>query len=154
MARVFPDGAYESWTQCRSLLAYAKSVLNSMSDIEGENQLNTATLLSNCGLFLSGQGAYEETEAMHRQALGAQERVLGREHPDTLGSISDLGDALFKQGKYEEAKAMHRRAQTVEFSSLMRQGLLPRKMFSTPHPLLRLSKGHYGSGETHDRDVD
>jgi hypothetical protein len=94
MARVFPDGAYESWTQCRSLLAHAKSVLNSMSDIEGEDQLNTATLLSNCRLFLSGQGAYEEAEAMYRRALEAREKVLGHEHLDTLIIVDNLGLVL------------------------------------------------------------
>ncbi|CAP91131.1 Pc13g00620 [Penicillium rubens Wisconsin 54-1255] len=110
MARVFPDGEYESWTQCRSLLAHAKSVLNSIYDVEGEDRLNTATLLSNCGWFLNLQGAYEEAELMHRRALEAREKVLGREHPSTLISVNNLGLVLSKQGQYDEAEAMHRRA--------------------------------------------
>ncbi|KUM55983.1 hypothetical protein ACN42_g11249, partial [Penicillium freii] len=110
LARVFPDGNYESWTTCRSLLAHAKSVLNSICDLEGEDRLNTATLLSNCGWFLDLQGAYKEAEAMYRQALEAREKVFGREHPDTLGCVSNLGSVLGRQGKYEEAEAMHRRA--------------------------------------------
>ena len=81
MARVFPDGNYESWTQCRSLLAHAKSVLKSIYDVDDKDRLNTATLSSNCGWFLDLQGAYEEAEAMHRRALEAREKVLGREHP-------------------------------------------------------------------------
>jgi tetratricopeptide (TPR) repeat protein len=110
MARAFPDGNYESWTQCRSLLAHANSVLQSICDGDDEDRLNAATLLSNCGWFLDLQGVYEEAEVMHRRALGAREKVLGSEHPDTLISVSHLGLVLSSQGKYDEAEAMHRRA--------------------------------------------
>lgn len=110
MARTFPDGNYESWTQCQSLLAHAKSVLKSLDYVNDEDRLNAATILSNCGWFLDLQGAYGEAEAMHRQALEARERVLGREHPDMLTSVSNLGSVLDSQGKYEEAEAMHGRA--------------------------------------------
>ncbi|CAG7941474.1 unnamed protein product [Penicillium salamii] len=110
MTRVFPDGEYESWTQCRSLLAHAQSVLQSICDVDDEDRLNAATLLSNCGWFLDLQGVYEEAELMHRQALEARQKVLGREHPDTLTSVSNLGSVLSSQGKYDEAEAMHRRA--------------------------------------------
>ncbi|KAF3002783.1 hypothetical protein E8E15_001031, partial [Penicillium rubens] len=110
MARVFPDGEYESWSQCRSLLAHANSVLQSICDVDDKDRLNAAALLSNCGWFLDLQGVYEEAEAMHRRALEAREKVLGREHPDTLTSVSNLGLVLSSQGKYDEAEAMHRRA--------------------------------------------
>ncbi|KAJ5963042.1 hypothetical protein N7501_007983 [Penicillium viridicatum] len=110
MSRVFPDGDYKNWTQCRSLLAHAKSVLHTIDHVEGEDRLNTATLLSNCGWFLDLQGSYEEAESMHRRALEARENVLGREHPDTLTSINNLGHVRSNQGKYEGAEAIHRRA--------------------------------------------
>ncbi|KAJ5904758.1 uncharacterized protein N7473_001674 [Penicillium subrubescens] len=110
MARVFPDGNYESWTQCRTLLAHAKSVLKSVCDIDDEDVLNAATLSSNCGWFLNLQGVHTEAESMHRWGLATREKVLGREHPDTLTSVSYLGLVLRRQGKYEEAEAMHRRA--------------------------------------------
>lgn len=38
MVRAFPDGNYENWTQCRTLLAHAKSVLNSICDVDDENR--------------------------------------------------------------------------------------------------------------------
>ncbi|OQD94930.1 hypothetical protein PENSOL_c023G10428 [Penicillium solitum] len=110
MARAFPNGDFESWTQCRSLLAHAKSVLKSIYDVEDEDQLNVATLSSKCGWFLDLQGAYEEAEAMHRRALEGYKKVLGREHPDTLTSVDKLGLVLSRQGKFEEAEALHRRA--------------------------------------------
>jgi tetratricopeptide (TPR) repeat protein len=110
MARMFPDGKYETWTQCRSLLAHAKSVLKSIYDVDDEDLLNVATLSSNCGWFLDLQGVHEEAGSMHRRALKAREKVLGREHPSTLTSVDNLGLVLSSQGKYEEAEAMHRRA--------------------------------------------
>ena len=51
-----------------------------------------------------------EAEAMHRRALEAREKLLGREHPQTLASVNNLGNALSRQVKYDEAEAMHRRA--------------------------------------------
>ncbi|CAI7622745.1 unnamed protein product [Penicillium pancosmium] len=110
MAREFPDGNYESWTQCRSLLAHAKSVLQSLRDVDDEDRLHAATLLANCGWFLHLQGGYKEAEAMYRRALEAREKVLSREHPDMLTSVSNLGNVLDRQGKYEEAEVMRRRA--------------------------------------------
>jgi tetratricopeptide (TPR) repeat protein len=121
MARVFPGGEYESWSQCRSLLAHANSVLQSICDVDDEDRLNAATLLSNCGWFLHLQGVYEEAELMHRRALEARENALGREHPDTLTSVSDLGLVLSSQGKYDEAEAMHRRALEARENALGRE---------------------------------
>jgi Tfp pilus assembly protein PilF len=108
MARVFPDSEYENWTQCRSLLAHAKSVLKYINEVDDEDRLNAASLSSNCGWFLEFQGAYEEAGSMHQRALETREKVLGREHPDTLTSVNNLGSALDSQGKFDEAEKMHR----------------------------------------------
>lgn len=62
---------------------------------------DTLTSIDNLGLVLSGQGKYEDAEAMYRQALTDREKVLGPEHPDTLTSVNDLGLVLPSQGNYE-----------------------------------------------------
>lgn len=49
MARVFPDGNYEHWTQCRTQFAHAKSVLTSINEADDDDRLNAATLSTNCG---------------------------------------------------------------------------------------------------------
>jgi tetratricopeptide (TPR) repeat protein len=108
MARVFLDGKYENWTQCRSLLAHAKSVLKSTCDVDDEDRLNAAALSTNCGWFLDTQGVSEEAEGM--RALEAAEKVLGRHRLETLSCVSNLGNALFNQGKYKEAETIQRRA--------------------------------------------
>ncbi|KAJ5630438.1 uncharacterized protein N7484_010538 [Penicillium longicatenatum] len=110
MAQIFPNGKYESWTECQRLLPHAKDVMKSNYDIDDEDQLNATTLSSNCEGFLDCQGAYEEAESMHQWALEVRDKVLGCEHPDTLASVSNLGLVLNRQGRYEEAERVHRRA--------------------------------------------
>ena len=47
---------------------------------------------------------------MARQALAAQQRVLGPEHPDTLDSMANLSIGLLTLGQHEEAADMARQA--------------------------------------------
>ena len=54
---------------------------------------------------LSVQGKYPEAEALQRQVLEAQERVLGPDHPHTLTTKSHLATSLSRQGKHPEAEA-------------------------------------------------
>jgi hypothetical protein len=44
---------------------------------------------------------YEQAEEMHRQILGLQKTLLGKEHPSTLGSMNNLG-------MYEQVEEIHR----------------------------------------------
>ena len=54
------------------------------------------------------QGKYAEAEAMYRQTLQLQEKVLGKYHLDILMSIEDIALLLRQQGKHAEAEAMYR----------------------------------------------
>jgi hypothetical protein len=45
------------------------------------------------------QGKLLQADALHKQTLDIQRRVLGTEHPDTLQSISGLAGSYFFQGK-------------------------------------------------------
>jgi hypothetical protein len=109
MAQMFPNGEYESWTECQRLLPHAKEVVKSVSD-KHEDRLQVATMSFNCGGYLFHRRTYEEAEAMQRLALDTRGNVLGCEHPDTLTSVSNLGNVLSNQEKYEEGEALHRRA--------------------------------------------
>jgi Tfp pilus assembly protein PilF len=134
MAQVFPNGQYESWTECQRLLPHAKEVMKSISDAHEEDRLYVATISFNCGWYLLLQGAYEEAEMMYRRALEAQGKVLGFEHPNTLISVNDLGLVLSNQGKYEEAEAMHRRALEAQ-----------EKVLGREHPHTLTSVGNLGT---------
>ena len=49
-----------------------------------------------------------EAEALHRETLGIQTRVLGPEHPNTAKSMYGVAIALRNQERYAEAEALHR----------------------------------------------
>ncbi|KAJ5366060.1 hypothetical protein N7541_000001 [Penicillium brevicompactum] len=127
MAQMFPDGQYESWTECQKLLPHAKEVMKSTSDEHEEDRLHAATISVNCGRYLLLRGTYEEADSMQRWALDAREKVLGREHPDTLTSVNNLGSVLDSQGKYEEAEAMHRWALEAREECLTGKGNMKRR---------------------------
>ena len=55
------------------------------------------------GLYYD-QGRYKEAEALQRETLEIQKRVLGPEHPDTRMAIYNLGCTAALQG--ERSKAM------------------------------------------------
>jgi hypothetical protein len=55
---------------------------------------------------------------MHRWALEARGKVLGRKHPEDLTSVNNLGLVLDNRGKHQEAETMHRRALGVREMTL------------------------------------
>ena len=59
-------------------------------------------------LLLSDQGKLGEAEPLYREALSAQRRTLGDEHPDTLISIFNSAQLLWAQGKRAEALELFR----------------------------------------------
>ncbi|CAG7947031.1 unnamed protein product [Penicillium salamii] len=154
MVRAFPDGMYGNWAKFHSLLAHARSVLKAINDGDDEDRLNAATLSSNCGCFLGLQGSYKEAESMHRRALEAREKVLGREHPSTLTSVSNLGLVLDSQRKYDEAESMHRWALEA------REKMLGHEHADTPTSVSKLglvlsNQGKYEEAEAmYRRDLE
>jgi eukaryotic-like serine/threonine-protein kinase len=50
------------------------------------------------------QGRYAQAEALFKQTLEIQRRVLGPEHPDTLDSLSEIASMYQRQGKYAMAE--------------------------------------------------
>jgi tetratricopeptide (TPR) repeat protein len=60
------------------------------------------------------QGNYTEAEALQRQTLQVQRRVLGPEHPDTLNSMSRLTIDLNQQSRYAEAEQLDREALEIQ----------------------------------------
>jgi hypothetical protein len=46
----------------------------------------------------------EQAEETHRQALGLQETVVGKEHPDTLTSMANLARVLIRRASTSRRK--------------------------------------------------
>lgn len=55
---------------------------------------------------MSSMGNQVEAEALMREALSQQTRLLGADHPSTLNSASNLAVFLIRNGKAPEAEAM------------------------------------------------
>ncbi|KAJ5600860.1 hypothetical protein N7450_001927 [Penicillium hetheringtonii] len=109
MAQIFPDGQYESWTECKRLLPHAKEVVKSKSSDSKEDRLYTATISFNCGWFLMLRGEYREAHTSQEYALKTREELLGFEHPETLTSASNFANVFHRQGQYKKAEEIHRR---------------------------------------------
>lgn len=56
------------------------------------------------------QGQYETAEAIHRQTLVREEKVLRKEHPDTLASVYCLAHLLSRRNEHDESTARYKRA--------------------------------------------
>jgi hypothetical protein len=54
----------------------------------------TLTSMNKLAEVLNCQAKYDEAEKMHRQALGLEEAVLGKEYPSTLASMNNLTEVL------------------------------------------------------------
>jgi tetratricopeptide (TPR) repeat protein len=114
MARAFPNGEPETWTDCQVLLPHSKEVLRyALSDEDKDEVLYQASVARKALWYLYRRGEYAAAEQIGRAAVEAMEKVLGPEHPDTLASVSNLGSMLEGLGKYKEAEAMHRRTLEV-----------------------------------------
>jgi tetratricopeptide (TPR) repeat protein len=57
---------------------------------------------------LADQHRYDQAEAIYRDAIAIQTRVLGADHPETLMTQVALGYAMSAQGRFADAEALYR----------------------------------------------
>jgi hypothetical protein len=79
--------------------------------VRGPEHPNTLTTKVNLAGSLSGQGKYPEAEALLRQVLEAEERVLGPEHRHTLTTKDNLARSLVWQGKHPSTEGVREEGQ-------------------------------------------
>ena len=78
----------------------------------GPEHPDTLASWSNLAAVYNNQGKYAQAEALYRQSLEINRRVLGPEHPGTLASMNNLAGVYNNQGKYAQAEALY--SQTLE----------------------------------------
>ena len=114
--------AWEGWYTCGTCGQYftgvmhmglAKTWWRRVRDLPQENMERLAAYNS-LGTALLEDGKYARAEAMFRELLSTQRRVLGAEHPDTLMFGEKLAGSLNAQGKYTDAEAMLREVLPVQ----------------------------------------
>ena len=113
--------AWEGWYTCGTCGQYftgvmhmglAKTWWRRVRDLPQENMERLAAYNS-LGTALLEDGKYARAEAMFRELLSTQRRVLGSEHEQTLVSSNNLALTLSSQGKHTEAEAIHREVLAV-----------------------------------------
>ena len=70
--------------------------------------------MGNLRFVLDNKGKLDESELLHRRALGIREETFGPKHPQTLGFVNNLGRVLRLQKQLEEAEFLLRRASLVQ----------------------------------------
>jgi serine/threonine-protein kinase len=97
------------------------------SRISLTNTLSGCSAWSGCGSDLTARAA--EVEALERETLGIQTRVLGPQHPDTLKSRMNLAVTIASQGRKAEAEAFGRETLGIQT-----------RVLGPEHPATLLSK--------------
>ena len=106
VADAFPNGRFEVWTTCESLLPHAQTVIQ----YGGTNRLcpeKYSNLLSNVARFDRLQGRYEMACVRCSAAIEVQRKIFGSDHSFTLDSMNDLAVIYQRQGRWEEAEKLY-----------------------------------------------
>jgi tetratricopeptide (TPR) repeat protein len=109
IARLFPSGEYETWSDCQILLPHAREIMSS-GVTDQQDLLSLASVNTNLGWFYMLKGNLIRAEPILQEAIMVREKGLGANHPHTLASVSNLASVLESQGRYKEAESMNRRA--------------------------------------------
>ena len=104
-------------------------------------------LLLKTGLYWADRGQWDDAVRVMSQALEAQQRLFGTEHPETLGTMANLANVYSSQGRYEQARTLHEQALAAK-----------RRMLGAEHPdtlnsmnnlaIVYLRQGRYEQAQT------
>ena len=106
----FPNGGFDTWTECKTLLPHARQVLGYSVGPEKDNAKHT--LLANLGRYEYEQGNYEIAQSLLEQALAGLEKNFGPEDLNTLLIVRNLAVVYCQQARYDEAERLYQRALT------------------------------------------
>ncbi len=90
--------------------------------------------MNNLAILLVKQGRLGDAEPLYREALSAQRRTLGEDHPSTLSFTFNFAGILWAQGKRAEALELLR--QQLEAS---------RRVLGEAHPNTQQSLRNYAA---------
>jgi hypothetical protein len=104
MTDIFPSGAHETWSTCKSYLPHS---LKAVGWHEAESYRNLAPILLECmGRYYWEQGQSDEAERLEIQVLELRKDVLGEKHPDTIRAMGNLASTWHQQGRSDEAEGL------------------------------------------------
>jgi hypothetical protein len=68
--------------------------------------------------ILQAENRFSEAEALRRETLADEQKILGPEHPWTLFTMSELANTLSEEGKYTEADKLLRETLEIQRRTL------------------------------------
>ena len=113
VANMFPNGIFENWTTCESLLPHARTVIP-YGDTNGIHPEECSNLLFNVADFDREQGRYQTACVGYLAAIEIYKKVFGLEHPSTLSTMSNLALTYMRQGRWEEAEELYIQASETQ----------------------------------------
>ena len=72
----------------------------------GENNLDYTYDLFNLGNLYFDMERYPEAEALYREAIAIDEKILGKAHPKCASDLSGLAGLYMRTGQFEKAEPM------------------------------------------------
>ena len=105
VAKMFPQGNFENWKTCESLLPHAQKVIQNV-DVTKKYPLKFSSFLSRMARFNTEQGQYEIACARYSAAMDVREQTFGMDHKSTLNSMNNLAITYVKQKRLEEAERL------------------------------------------------
>ena len=105
VAGIFPDGVYENWSICESLLPHAQKLFQ-YGVVNEKNPLDFSELLSNVAIFDLQQGHYDIACTRYLAAIELQKKTLGIDHQSTMINMNNLALAYRQQGRFKEAEQL------------------------------------------------
>ena len=100
---------------------------------KGDEGLLLAEAMNYKGTVMRAKGDYQETEAILRDALAIQRRLLGDEHLDVAATQNNLGVLMRVLGEYTEAEILYRESLTTR-----------RNLLGDEHPDVATSMNNLG----------
>lgn len=103
LARAFPDGSFQSWTQCRILEPHVHAV-SRYNFTSQQSRTQLSRLLCSLAVYEKEQGRYEDSYQRLLKAIAIASNALGSNDPVVADISVELGLTQERQGKYADAE--------------------------------------------------
>jgi tetratricopeptide (TPR) repeat protein/transcriptional regulator with XRE-family HTH domain len=111
----FPDGTFETWSQCERLMAQALACV-SLSEPSSNKLAEAAELFFKAGGYLMARGRYGEAEPLLEQAVTLGEQQHDLDQTVLIPRLQRRAQLFWRQGKYGDAESLlHQVLQLKEF---------------------------------------
>ncbi len=105
---------FEEVTLYDSAIYYGEIALKGIVFAKGLNTKETATILSNLGLYYQKDGNYEESQNCFNKAIAIQQAILPADHPDLATSYHNLASLLKAKGSYNRALEYYEKTLAID----------------------------------------